>query len=261
MQTADTPVLVSHDGPVTWVTFNRPQQMNAFDRSMGVALTQIFAEQIPKSDARAVVVTGAGDNFMAGADLALLEHWMTLSDTELRQSFADGFDARMLSDVDVPVICAVDGIAFGLGFDLILAADYTIASDRSLLGLPESDVGVVPMGGSTYHLAQRVGVGRASRVQIFGEKLKAAQALEWGLVAQVVGPEELQANAAKVANRFAARSRSATAATKRLVRAGAADGVARAIEAERTAMTACLRHDDVREGIAAIREKRRPSFA
>lgn len=254
-------VEVGQDGPVLSVRLNRPQAMNAFNADMGRELKHVFEVVLPSSDARVLVLRGAGDNFMAGADLGLLEHWMSLDEDELNRTFADGFDAGALAAVDVPVVCAVDGIAFGLGFDLALAADYVIASDRALFGLPESNVGVVPMGASTYHLQRRVGAGRALRVQMLGENVAAAQALEWGLVAKVVPPEELDAAVAKAAGRFAARSRSAMAATKRLIRDQSAEAVRAAVTAERAAMIAMLRSADVVEGVAAVREKRRPSFS
>jgi enoyl-CoA hydratase/carnithine racemase len=253
-------VQVEQRGPVLHVRFNRPRQLNAFNAAMGVELLRIFTQDIPASRARVVVLSGNGGNFMAGADLDLLENWTRMQRDELISSFAVGFDARLLSEADVPVVCAIDGIAFGLGFDLALAADYVIATEKALFGLPEADVGVVPMGGSTWLLQQRIGVGRALRVQMLGEKVRAPQALEWGLVAQVVPSEELDAAVEKYVARIARRSALAMTATKRLVRSISGPAMRTAADAERQAMADCVKEPDVLEGVAAIREKRAPVF-
>jgi enoyl-CoA hydratase/carnithine racemase len=256
----DSTVQVEQDGPILHVRLNRPRQLNAFTAEMGSDLKRAFEETVPASGSRVVVMSGHGGNFMAGADLSLLEHWTTLGSAELMRTFEAGFDAGALSQCAVPVVCAVDGIAFGLGFDLTMAADYVVATDRAQFGLPETNVGVVPMGASTYHLQARVGVARALRVQLLGQPLSAAQAMDWGLVAEVVAPEDLAATVAKVAGRIVARSPVAMLETKRLVRAVAAEAASRALAAEQAAMIRCLGQPDVLEGVAAVREKRRPRY-
>lgn len=257
-ESLDTVEIRTVDDVLT-VRLNRPKQLNALDPTMGQDLGRVFPALVESTGARCVVLTGNGGNFMAGADLGLLERWATLTPEELMADLAATFQAAALESLPVPVVAAVDGVAFGMGLDLALACDLVIATDRAVFGLPETDVGVVPLGAATHHLPHLLGMSRASRVVLLGERFSAAQAHDWGLVAKVVAPEELEAAALDAAVRFARRSSVAIREAKQLLRAWPADTNA-AVAAEREAFSRCLAGPDVNEGIAAVRERRRPDY-
>jgi enoyl-CoA hydratase len=250
---------VDQAGEILHVRFNRPDQMNAFNAQMGDELSEVFGAGLRASGAAVVVLSGNGGAFMAGADLEQLERWATLGSEALQAELSAGFQAKVIEDVAVPVIAAVDGVAFGLGLDIVLACDFAIASERAVFSLPETNVGVVPMGASTHHLPHLLGMGRAARVILLGERFKAADALAWGVVMEVVPPDELATAADALAAKVTERSRSALAAAKRLLRSWPADP-ASAIAAECAAFERCLTEPDSQEGIAALRERRRPTF-
>jgi enoyl-CoA hydratase len=251
---------VEHDESVLRVRFNRADALNALNDEMADELAVVFGQVVGDSGARAVVISGNGGNFMAGADLARLEAWAAQPADAVTAALASGFSAAMVEAVPVPVIAAVDGVALGIGFDISLAADLVIATDRAVFALPEVDVGVVPVGGSSKILTQRIGRGRATRVVLFGERVKADRALDWGLVSAVVPPSELDGAVAEQVKRILRRSPTAMRAAKRLLRSTPALPADEAAAAERHEFVGCLAGPDVAEGIAAVRERRRPRF-
>jgi enoyl-CoA hydratase len=245
---------------VVRVRFARADQLNALNDTMAEELATVFGELIPASDAKVVVLSGDGGAFMAGADLDRLARWTSQPAAAVEADLNTGFSAAMVEQVGIPVIAAVDGVAFGIGFDLALAADAVIASERAVFALPEVDVGVVPLGGSTRILAHRIGLARATRVVVFGERVPAERALEWGLVATVVPPEGLDAAVDDLVRKVLRRSPAAMRAAKRLLRSTPSMSAAVAAAAERQEFLGCLAGPDVAEGIAAVRERRRPTF-
>jgi len=254
-------VQVEWSDAVCRVRFDKPGQLNALDNEMADELAVLFGEVLPNSEARVVVISGNGGTFMAGASLDRLESWRAQPPEAVAKALTTGFTAVMVELTPMPVVAAVDGVAFGIGLDICLAADTVIATDRAVFALPETDVGVVPLGGSTHILAHRVGLGRATRIVMFGEKVPAQRALEWGLVSSVVTPEELDGAVDALVDKLLRRSPGAMRAAKRLLRSTPALTVEEAARAERAEFLACLTAPDVAEGIAAVRERRRPQFA
>jgi enoyl-CoA hydratase/carnithine racemase len=253
-------VEVELDQGVLHVRFNRTDQLNALDDKMADELAVVFGKVVSSSSAKAVVISGNGGNFMAGADLRRLEAWAKMPAESVIDSLAVGFSAAMVEEVPVPVIAAVDGAAFGIGFDISMAADIVIATDRAVFALPEVDVGVVPLGGSSRILVQRLGLGRATQIVMLGERIKADRALEWGLATAVVAQADLDAAVAAQAKKLVRRSAVAMGAAKRLLRSTPAMSADAAAAAERQLFASCVASPDVVEGIAAVRERRRPQF-
>jgi len=253
-------VRVERSDEVCRVHFDKPGQLNALDDEMADELSVVFGEVLPTSDARVVVVSGNGGTFMAGAALDRLDSWRAQTPEAVTKELRTGFTAALVERLPMPVVAAVDGVAFGIGLDICLAADTVVATDRAVFALPETDVGVVPLGGVTHILAHRIGLSRATRVVMLGEKVPAARALEWGLVSSVVTPEELDGAVDALVGKLLRRSDVAMRAAKRLLRSTPAMTVEGAAEAERAEFLACLTSPDVAEGITAVRERRRPQF-
>ena len=253
------PLDVETRNRVLHVRFNRPDQMNALDDRMAEGLGQLFRD-FSADQVNVVVLSGAGGNFMAGADLSRLEAWREMRSTDVVESIGAGFTAADVARLSLPVVAAVDGVALGIGFDLCLAADVVIATDRAVFGLPEVDVGLVPLGGSARELIGRIGLSRANRIIMLGERVRAEQAREWGLVASVVAPDDLEFTVDSLLKKLLSRSQTAMQAAKRLLRAAPVMSGGEAAEAELNEFVHCLGEADVVEGIAAVRQRRRPNF-
>ncbi|MUL65827.1 hypothetical protein BOO86_15235 [Mycobacterium sp. CBMA 234] len=182
MSTAiETDVLTTRDGPLGIVTINRPQRLNAVTPAAGEQLRAAFIELDADPDIRAIVLTGAGRGFCAGADIVggtvggargvLIDVWNPLVTT-------------MLS-TDVPIIAAINGVAAGAGVSLALACDLRVAAQSARLQLAFTKIGLLPDAGATWLLPRIVGLGRANELALLARDLKADEALQWGLVNRV----------------------------------------------------------------------------
>jgi enoyl-CoA hydratase/carnithine racemase len=158
------------------------------------------------------------------------------------------------------VIAAVDGAAVGFGADLALACDLRLFSERAYLQEKFVGIGLMPDGGGTFHLARLVGPGRALELLLLGEKLDAAQALALGLANRILPSSELMAGALELAQRLAAGPPLALAAIKAATRAAMTGTLEEALDREAAGQTQLLQSADLREGITAFTERRKPSF-
>ena len=244
----------------TWVlTLNRPDQLNAIDPETCARLAEIVGAADADPSARVLLITGAGRAFSAGADISVLE---TLADgpdfgrfvTHLTDAY------RVIETARTPSIAAINGAALGGGLELALACDFRIASTTASFGLPEIRLGLLPGAGGTQRFPRLVGASVARRMLFTGLAIKSAEALEVGLVDQVVAPEDLMTAAQALASSLKEVSADAIAAGKRLLNEGAALDLAAAIELEREVVSELFEGPDRVEGIAAFRERRPPRF-
>jgi enoyl-CoA hydratase len=254
---SDARILIERDGAIVTLTLNRPDKLNAIDGAMldalGEALTQI--ERTP--ELRAVILTGAGRAFSAGADI---KEWTALSPLEFGRSW--GLRGHALFDrlaaLPPPVLAAINGIAFGGGLELALCADIRIASSEARLGLPEVTIAALPGWGGTQRLPRLVGAGRAKQMILTGQPIDAAGAESWGLVSEVVAPETLLARARELAAQIAANAPLSVQAAKRLVDAALPVTPAATLESHAGAL--CGSTEDAREGRASFLERRPPRY-
>ncbi len=243
-------------GAVTTLTMNRPEMRNAIGPSLIAQLTECFAA-LAADDSRVLVLTGAGSAFSAGADV----EWMRASrDLSEQQNVADAnAAAAMFSSVDScpkPVIARVNGHALGGGAGLVACADVAIAVDTATFGFTEARLGLIPAMISPYVL-RAVGPRRARELFVSGRRFDAAEALEIGLVHQVVEADELDAAVASAAAEIARCGPVAIAESKRLVR-DATISLALPDLAERIA--AVRSSPEGQEGLTAFLEKRDPAW-
>lgn len=246
----------SADGVLT-LTFNRPDAFNAMSDEMSASFAEELESVASRPEVRAVVVTGAGHAFSAGADIAG-------PDAHLR------FDVRALDRANrmvravvscpVPVVAAVNGVAAGVGCSVALAADLVVASSSASFLLAFSRVGLMPDGGASLLVAASIGRARALRMALLAEPLSAAEAREAGLVAEVVDDAAFPERIAALGVRLAAGPPLAFAATKKAINAATLPGLEDALERERTGQIVLLRTDDAAEGMRAFSERRRPVF-
>ena len=250
---------------VAHLTLNRPESLNALNLAMIEDLRLATARAEVDGDVRAILISGAGEHFMAGGDLKWFRAQLALPPQERQPLFE-----RTISDVHQttlqlrrcgkPVVAAVRGAVAGFGLSLMLAADLVLAAEDAYFTLAYCNIALSPDGGATWSLPRTVGAKRAAEIALLGDRFDARQALDWGLVNRVVAGGELAAQAEKLALRLASGPAEALASTKRLLNASLDSTLAEQLHAEQRAFAACGVNADFGEGLAAFFEKRRPSF-
>lgn len=254
-------VRVSDRDRVRWIELHRPESRNGLTNQVNEAIIAALEEVGADPEIRAVVFTGGGGHFCSGLDLR--------SAAEVFAAPQPGWNAlethfhgliRAVRALAVPSIAAVDGYAVGFGLDLALAFDIRLASDRARFGEIFVRRGLMPDGGSTFHLPRLVGVGRALELMFTGDVIDAAEALRIGLVNQVHEAGALEPAAAAFAGRLAAGPPMALARIKRAVYASLDGDLDAALEREASGQKELLASADVREGVAAFLTKRPPAF-
>jgi 2-oxoglutaroyl-CoA hydrolase len=242
------------DRGVATITLDDPAKMNRVPLQAREQLAGLFDELAGDDAVRFVVLTGAGDNFTAGGDIAAFmeatpEH---LSHLAWNVAAAERFPK--------PVIARIRGYCLGVGLELALACDFRIAADDAQLGLPEVGLGMIPGSGGTQRLARLVGQGRAKDVIMRRKRIPAADALAWGLVSEVVAVDELDAAVDRVIDDLASLSPLALRLAKRVLNHVYDAPLSIGLELEGLAYGLLRTTDDFAEGVAAFGEKRPPQF-
>ena len=262
-------VLYEKSGGVATITLNRPERMNAFTPKMIEEWAKALEDARVDRDVRAVIVTGAGRGFCAGADL---RGGLDVTDSghgdgpvsaaDRRNWLRDGVHnvPRQVAILDKPYIAAVNGAAVGAGMDMASMCDLRIASEQARFAMAYVKVGLVPGDGGCYFLPRIVGVAKALELIWTGDFVDAQEALRIGYVSKVVPAEELLPAARELAERIAQGPAVAIQLAKRLVYRGLNSDVGEALEAAGHAMAIVQATEDAREGPRAFAEKRAPQF-
>jgi enoyl-CoA hydratase len=255
-----TRLLIERDGPVTIVTLNRPDVLNALDATLIDELVAVLAECDCDPAVRALVLTGAGSKaFAAGADIGELN--ALSSSIEGVRKARSGQDLTLAIERSrLPVIAAVNGFALGGGCELAMACDIRIASENARFGQPEVNLGLIPGYGGTQRTTRLVGRGDAAYLCLTGEIIDAAEALRIGLVQRVVPAGSLLDEAKRIAHVIASRAPLAVAACKRAIVGGAHLPLADALALEALEFGTLVTTRDFREGTSAFLEKRAPAW-
>jgi 2-(1,2-epoxy-1,2-dihydrophenyl)acetyl-CoA isomerase len=245
------------DGGVLTITLNRPDVLNAFNAAMHGGLAAALKEA-RGSDVRAVVLTGAGRGFCVGQDLTEFREAPGDIADRLRAHYHPNITA--LRALEKPVIAAVNGPAAGAGLSLACACDLRIAADSASFVPAFIGIGLVPDSGGSFFVHRLLGYARAFEWMTSNRKLTAAEALEWGLVSEVVDADRLLERAAEIAAKHAAGATRAIGMTKRLFDHAGTATLEEQLELEAQLQSAATKTEDFREGVAAFLEKRPPSF-
>ncbi|HVY49098.1 MAG TPA: enoyl-CoA hydratase-related protein [Minicystis sp.] len=258
---AEDVLLSERDGGVAIFTLNRPASKNALNPALTIAFSNAVRAAAGDDAVRAIVVTGAGGAFCAGADLkaAMMEGFNAFEhlDQAIEQVHAM---IRAVVDAPKPVVAAVDGAAVGFGCDLALACDLRVLSSEAYLQEKFVKIGLMPDGGGTFWLPRLVGVGRAMEFILTGEAIRAEQALALGVANRVVSPSALRGAALEIAHQLAKGPPIAYAEIKRAVRAGLGGTIDDALANEKAGQMRCLKSNDCMEGVMAWMQKREPNF-
>jgi crotonobetainyl-CoA hydratase len=251
-------VTVERAGPVTTITLNRPEVMNALHSDAHFELHEVFDAFAADPDQWVGIVTGAGDRaFSAGNDL---KHQATGGKMGSPPSGFAGLTSRF--DLNKPLIAAVNGIAMGGGFETALACDLIIASDRAIFALPEPRVGLAALAGGLHRLPRQIGLKRAMGMILTGRRVSAQEGLELGFVNEVASASDLMAVANKWAELICECSPMSIRASKEVVHMGLEETLAEAIGGQfrYPAVAAMFKSADFVEGPMAFAQKRAPQW-
>lgn len=245
------------DGRIATVTINRPEALNALNSETLDAIGAAAVNLAGKADA--ILLTGAGKAFVAGADIAEMKDYGPEEAEAFSRRGQVAFQA--LADFPGPVVVAINGFALGGGLEAALAGDILVASNRAKLGLPETTLAVVPGFGGTQRLPRRVGSGIAKKLLFTGGIIGAEEALRIGLVDEVCEPEALMDTCTGILEAALKNGPIAVRETKRLVNEGLNMALDDAISMEADAFGAIFGTEDQTEGMTAFLEKRKADFA
>jgi 2-(1,2-epoxy-1,2-dihydrophenyl)acetyl-CoA isomerase len=253
------------DGQVGTLTLNRPDALNAMSPELIGELTIAAAWLADRAPIRALIVTGAGRAFCAGGDVNWFKRGVTDENVDLPSEVRRGAEALHNAIVDIrripfPVIAAINGPAAGAGMSLALSADIRIASEEAFLAIAYGRIGAAPDGGMTYFLPRVVGPAKALELLLTDPLLSADQALELGLVSEVVPADQLAEAARTKARQLAAKAPHYVRMSKQLVAQSLDNTLADHLQAERHGIADSMATEDVREGVGAFFEGREPTF-
>jgi 2-(1,2-epoxy-1,2-dihydrophenyl)acetyl-CoA isomerase len=254
-------ILLQVDERVAFVTFNRPERLNAIDLGMARAFRETVEDLTSRDDVRAVVLRGAGAAFVAGGDIKLFSGDRQAAAARISE-LIDHFHAATMSlqRLPAPVIASVHGAAAGGGFSLALAADIRIAADTATFTPAYLRLGTSPDGGGTFFLPRLVGSSKALEIFLSGGTYSAADALRLGFVNRVVPDADLERETAQWAAAIARGAMPAVAHAKGLMVGRDLPALERQLAAEKQAFLDCVRSRDFEEGVAAFLSKRPPQF-
>ena len=252
------PLLFSRADGIATLQFNRPAQLNALDVPTAQALLAAVQEIAADRSVRAVLLKGAGRAFVAGGDLATLQ----ANPVQGAQDLLEPLNAAvtLLHGLDAPVIAQVHGAAAGAGLSLMLMCDFVLAAEGTKFNLAYINLGTNCDVGGSWALPRLVGLRHALEIALLGENLGSAEALRLGLVNRVVPAAELQASVNAFATRIANGPTKAYGTMRRLMRASFDNDLATQLQAEAEGFEACTRTADLREGLEAFFERRKPQF-
>ena len=241
---------------VARLTLNRPDTLNSFTEEMHKEVREVLATVQTEDTIRCLLITGSGRGFCAGQDLADLD-FANLSDT-VEENYNPLI--RSLTGLDLPVICAVNGVAAGAGANIALACDIVIAARSASFVQAFCKIGLIPDAGGTWTLPRVVGLPRALGLALLGDKLSAEQAEQWGMIWQCVDDDQLAEISVGMAEHLARQPTTALAYMKKLLRQSSDHSLEQQLDLERDFQAAASQTSDFKEGVDAFLQKRAPKF-
>lgn len=251
-------VRYEQDGSVVIITINRPEVMNAFNTALRLDLRSAFEHAAADSSVRAVVLTGEGRCFSAGADLKASMDSEKTVEQQLQTEYRPIFEC--IASMPQPVIAAVGGSVAGIGLSYALACDLLIIADNAFMLSPFSTISLVPDGGLNWLLVKQLGYRRAFQLSVEAERIPAARCVELGLANRTAPADDLLAEARSWAESLAERAPLSIAATKKAMRHAMAADWASTFDIEAPLQLQLRNSNDCKEGVTAFFEKRKANF-
>ncbi len=253
-------LLVERKEHLAIVYFSRPDSMNALSTLMAKELLAVFSNLAADREVWTAILTGKGDKaFCAGADLKERKDMSLDQMRQQRELFVQAF--KNVSTFPKPLIAAVNGYAFGGGFELALGCDIIYAAENAVFSLPEVGLGIIPAGGGTQNLPRLVSPALAKELIFTGKRLTAAEAEKLGIVRKVTSPEKLLEEAELLAAVIMKNSPLAVWQAKKAINLGLSVDLSTGFALEAECYNVCLKSSDRDEGLRAFNEKRKPVFS
>ena len=267
---AGSGVVLDRDDGVLRIGLDRPARKNALDPAAVRLMIEALEAAATDDTLRVVVLSSPGPDFCAGADWVAsnvegraglnAQSRPRTGSLQRRTALQAHRLIQLITEVQLPVVCVVRGYAAGLGCQLALAADFTVATETSCFWEPFVARGFSADSGATWLLPRLIGVARAKELLLLGRKLTGVEAAAWGLIYRAVPEAELESEAAELVDRLAGAATVAVGLTKRSINRGLTLGLADAMEYEALALELSSRTTDFTEGLAAFKERRVPRF-
>jgi enoyl-CoA hydratase/carnithine racemase len=259
-----TDIRTERDGRIFTITIDRPAKMNAVSPNTNAEMAAAFDEFAADDELWVAILNGSGEQaFCSGGDISKMVDAETEDDYPIPVSGYGGITNR--HDCHKPIIAAVNGFAFGGGFEMVLAADLAVASDQAVFGLPEPKVGTAAVAGGMHRLIREIGRKAAMEILLTADPIDANRALELRLVNAVVPPAEVMERSRALAERIIACAPLAIQATKQCALEGLAFGSVKGAMAAQDAgdfalLTEMFQSADIKEGLSAFLERRSPQW-
>lgn len=254
-------LLTDIESGVLKITLNRPEVLNSFRLEMSHELVEALSFARAEKGIRAVLLTGAGRGFCAGQDLSAVpmegEGKLDLG-IIVKQTYNPVITE--IRKLDMPVVCAVNGVAAGAGANLAIACDIVVAAESASFIQSFSKIGLIPDTAGTFFLPRAIGLPMATALMMTGEKISASRAAELGMIYKVVPDDQLMTEAMKLASMLAQMPTRGLALTKKALSGSLTNDLEHQLELEEQLQREAGRTDDFEEGVAAFREKRQPVF-
>ena len=252
-------ILAKREDAVAFITLNRPDKYNSFVREMALALQEELRKAAEDDAVRAVLISGAGKAFCAGQDL---QEAIDPNGPELTKIVSEHYNPLItqIRELPKPVVMAVNGVAAGAGANIALAGDVVIAAESASFIQAFSKIGLIPDSGGTYTLPRLIGLQRASALMMLGDKVSSREALQMGMLYQVVGDDGLMEASMAIAQKLAAMPTRALAFTKELLNQTYSNDLKTQLAEEDRYQHQAGHSYDYQEGVKAFLEKRKPVF-
>lgn len=254
-------IALAQSGPIARITLNRADSANAMNDTMTHELAHA-ARRCDSGATKVVVLTGAGRFFSAGGDLRAMASSPDTAGAYVK-AMADDLHRAIstFARMDAVLITAVNGVAAGAGFSLAVAGDLVLAAESATFTMAYTAAGLSPDGSSSYYLPRLIGVRRTQELMLTNRRVSAGEALQWGLVTEVVDDAQFAARVDAVAQQIATGAGQSASAVKKLLLMSFANGLEEQMETEGRLIADCADSADGHEGIDAFLQKRRPEFA
>ena len=252
-------VLVNIENNVAFISLNRPDKFNSFNKEMALALQAALDECADNAEVRCIYLTGAGKAFCAGQDLA---EATDPQGPELERIVAEHYNPIIvrLRNIEKPIVAAVNGVAAGAGANIALACDIVVASESSALIQAFSKISLIPDSGGTFFLPRLVGMQRAAALMMTGDKVGGKEAATMGMVYKCYADDVFEAESKKLAVQLAQMPTKGLGLTKRLLNETYNNTLQQQLEREKEVQVEAGLTHDFKEGVTAFLEKRKPEF-
>ena len=253
-------ILLKIENKIAFITLNRPDVFNSFNREMALSLQQVLENCKDDTNVRAIVITGNGKAFCAGQDLK------EVTDPDLNPGFRKILEEhynpiiQKIRTIEKPIIAAVNGVAAGAGANIALACDIVLASENASFIQAFSKIGLIPDSAGTFFLPRLIGFQKASALMMLGDKVSAVEAEKLGMIYKVFAPENFLEEVNKLAETLAEMPTKAIGLTKRLLNQSMTNNLENQLALESDLQIEASSSNDYKEGVTAFVEKRKPQF-